>query len=682
MIAPPTPISVASIIPSSLGDSSIFSGGDERLQLSLQQSWKPPKTNKENGEDSPKVRALFEKVQQLEQLLSEYMPDKGPGNSNPPESTEPAPPQLRGTLSKTRFFGQSHWMNLVGLFDIIAAPTGTSSIPTHGFSKRIMTTNVPAVMKKCKAIAKSTKFRIFDEWKANPDFRSSIPCPETCEILLDAYFRTTELAFRIFHIPTFRKEYDQYRNQPLLASDSFILRMLLAMAIGVTYYQEPDAETLRTQAKKWIYAAQSWLSEIPYEKSRLNIAGLQLHCLLLIARQSLVVVADLVWISAGSLVRRAFSMGLHRDPKYFPNMSVLQAEIRRRLWATIAELNLQCSVESGMRPLICLDDFDTEAPANINDEDIDENTSIAPVSKPSNVFTQTSIQIILLSSLRTRIEILQVSNTLNSEPSYEEVSRLGEIMNNECRANCSFVRKIRSQKAEPRPTQLQCNVLDLYLRRYILILCSFLATKPQNDPRHYFARKICLDSSVTMVSYASNENGTKQSLKDFPYDDYTCLRTRSGGFFESVIPHSVIIIFHELVTQLKEQDSFIGQSKELRQPLKNILREACELLAVRVSVGKNNVKGHLLFSAALGQIEAIEAGTSVSQGAVDGAKRSAEICSALLADTEPVLAPESEDAQRDGLGFETQDWSMDFVMPDAWLFSAWDGSQGDDWPIP
>ncbi|TVY35307.1 Transcription factor [Lachnellula subtilissima] len=608
------------------------------------------------------------------------MPDGGPGISNPPKSTEPRA-QLRGILSKTRFCGPSHWMNLVGLFDIIATPTGTS-VPTHSFSKGIMTTDVPAVLKKCKAIAKSSKFKIYDEWKANPDFRASIPPSETCEVLLDAYFRTTESAFRIFHIPTFRKEYDQYRNQPLLASDSFILRMLLAMAIGVTYYQEPDVETLRTQAKKWIYAAQSWLSEIPYEKSRLSIAGLQLHCLLLIARQSLVVVADLVWISAGSLVRRAFSMGLHRDPKYFPNMSVLQAEIRRRLWATITELNVQCSVESGMRPLICSDDFDTESPANINDEDIDENTTIPPVSKPNDVFTQTSIQIILLSSLRTRIEILQVSNNLNSEPSYEEVSRLGEIMNIECRANCSFVRKIRNQKAEARPTQLQCNVLDLYLRRFILILCCSIATKPQNDPQQYFARKICLDSSVAMVSYASSESGTKQSLKDFPYDDYTCLRTRSGGFFESVIPHSIIIIFHELVTQLKEQDSFISQSQELRKPLKDILREACELLAVRVSVGKNNVKGHLLFSAALGQIEAIEAGTSVSQGAVEGAKRSAEICSALMADTESVLAPELESTQQDGLGFETQDWSMDFVMPDAWLFSAWDGSQGDDWPIP
>jgi hypothetical protein len=84
-----------------------------------------------------------------------------------------------------------------------------------------------------------------------------------------------------------------------------------------------------------------------------------------------------------------------------------------------------------------------------------------------------------------------------------------------------------------------------------------------------------------MVSYASSESGTKQSLKDFPYDDYTYLKTRSGVFFETALLHSIIVIFFELVTQLKEQDSFIEQSRDFRQPLKNILHDARDLLAVR-----------------------------------------------------------------------------------------------------
>lgn len=178
-----------------------------------------------------------------------------------------------------------------------------------------------------------------------------------------------------------------------------------------------------------------------------------------------------------------------------------------------------------------------------------------------------------------------------------------------------------------------------------------------------------------MLSYASTESGLKQSLQHLPYDDYTCLRTRSGGFFENIFTHSMIMIFFELVTQLKEQDSstplFMAQTKTL----KNILYDARDLIAARIKVAENNVKGHLLFSAALGQIEAMEAGTSPYQGAVEGAKRSAEMCFGMLADRESALTPEAEteNTLQDGVGFDMQDWGMDFVMPDAWLFSGWDG---------
>ena len=118
MNEPPTPISVIPTASLSLGNLSISGNRDECLQRHSQKSWKSPNTYKENTEDSPKVRALLEKVQRLEQLLSEYMPDGAPGNSNPPISIEPRA-QLRGTLSKTRFFGQSHWMNLIGLVRLI-----------------------------------------------------------------------------------------------------------------------------------------------------------------------------------------------------------------------------------------------------------------------------------------------------------------------------------------------------------------------------------------------------------------------------------------------------------------------------------------------------------------------------------------------------------------------------------
>ena len=118
MVEAPTPIPV---IPTLLSNVSISGIRDEPPPQLPQKSWRSPITCNENTEDSPKVRALLEKVQKLEQLLSDYMPDgvsdRVLGKPLPPIRPTTIEPraQIRGILSKTRFFGQSHWMNSIRL---------------------------------------------------------------------------------------------------------------------------------------------------------------------------------------------------------------------------------------------------------------------------------------------------------------------------------------------------------------------------------------------------------------------------------------------------------------------------------------------------------------------------------------------------------------------------------------
>lgn len=123
------------------------------------------------------------------------------------------------------------------------------------------------------------------------------------------------------------------------------------MSIGGCFYQGPDSAHYRTESKKWVFAAQAWLST-PFEKAKLHISAIQIQCLLIIARQYCSISGDLVWISAGSLLRMAMQMGFHRDPASLPKIGILQGEMRRRLWATIIELNIQSSINSGMPLLI------------------------------------------------------------------------------------------------------------------------------------------------------------------------------------------------------------------------------------------------------------------------------------------------------------------------------------------
>lgn len=116
------------------------------------------------------------------------------------------------------------------------------------------------------------------------------------------------------------------------------------------------------------------------------------------------------WTLSGSLLHFACMQGLHRDPKHFAELSFLDAESRRRLWATVLELLLQTSIDAYVSPTFCLDDFDTEPPSNLNDADFDQHTSVHPTPRPEGEFTQTSIQVLLQQSIRCRLDTLKFLN--------------------------------------------------------------------------------------------------------------------------------------------------------------------------------------------------------------------------------------------------------------------------------
>ena len=123
--------------------------------------------------------------------------------------------------------------------------------------------------------------------------------------------------------------------------------------IGSCFYRDEhgDHGTLRDLARTWILHAQTWLG-VAYDKGQLGLVSVQVHCLLLLARQVNGLGGDLTWVSAGALTRTAMSMGLHRDPNVFPNVTPFFAEMRRRLWLTVLELDVQASLDSGTPPLM------------------------------------------------------------------------------------------------------------------------------------------------------------------------------------------------------------------------------------------------------------------------------------------------------------------------------------------
>ncbi|KAJ2956214.1 hypothetical protein NQ176_g11334 [Zarea fungicola] len=356
------------------------------------------------------------------------------------------------------------------------------------------------VLYQCKKICQDIKTSRLPPL-ASRDLGKKTVSRELSDELVNAYLRTFEGVYRVLHVPTFRQEYATYWENPSEASEAFLILLQLCMVLGTSIRESPAS--LKSIAIRWIYEAQMWLM-LPPEKSRMTLTGIQIMCLLTLAKMTCGVSADLTWVMAGSLVRTAMYIGLHRDPSHISEMTVYKAEMRRRLWATIMELNLQYAFEAGGMPLISCDDYDTLPPAELDDDKLDDSIDdVGNRIASSAVATQSSVLVQVYKSFPVRLKLLQYTNDFRVNFNYDETLRLNSELTKACR---SFTQTIGDLVRRPDGTSTlfdpegdgPITSFHISLAEVILYRCFHALHFPVlftsfDDPKFYFSRKMCLD---------------------------------------------------------------------------------------------------------------------------------------------------------------------------------------------
>ncbi|KAH7163548.1 hypothetical protein B0J13DRAFT_616132 [Dactylonectria estremocensis] len=553
--------------------------------------------------DGSTVDALAARVRELEQKLSETflasrLADDRLENHREQEH-EHAP--MKGTVSKTRFFGQSHWMNGADMFPSILGIMSQAEARKMGPHR---------IFVRCKTLARTIKENRLKPISSS-SLGKSIPMKSLADQLVDAYFRTFEGTVRILHVPTFRAEYERYWQNPSAANDVFVMQLQLCMALGATVHD--DLFSLRSAAMQWVHEAQLWLL-LPPEKSRMTIGGIQIMCMLTIAKATCAVGQDLTWVAAGGLVRQAMYMGLHRDPKHLADMSVYRAEMRRRLWATILELNLQSSYDAGGPPLISAHHYDTQLPANINDDQLSDESerTKAPPNKP-DALTDMSVQLALLKSQALRLTIIRHVNELRSQESYPETLRLNSELTKACRRLTEALAALTyAQKQVTRPiiTQFHCSLVQLFIYRCFISLHLPMLRRAAEDPTMYYSRKVSLDCSLKIaqicnLSYPRFPSAPPGSLD--PRTSFDRLITNGAGLFRVVPVQTLFFVAMELIKKKEEERDALDTIPSMgSRELRLVLEAAMVWTERRIRSGETNIKGHCFIAACIALADAID----------------------------------------------------------------------------
>jgi hypothetical protein len=334
--------------------------------------------------------------------------------------------------------------------------------------------------------------------------REFLPPKPYCDRLIAIYCNYFERTFRVLHIPTFLLQYERLWTSayPEASTSSVIPQLTSVMTMA--YHMDDAKERSDDQTHKSylkgaaIDLVQAWIDELT-RKQRTELPTLQVEVLLLLSKSLRGLHPEKLWTSTGALVRSAMVMGLNLDPSAVTDFAPYQAEMRRRLWATILEIDLQASMTTGM-PLV-LPDPVCLVPSNLNDLDFDELSDSLPMSRSLDIYTDNIYQVILASSLPQRLKALSLVQ--RSAPDLQDAISLGRKVER-CINSKPQVVCLRTNGVTPLDggSLLHRVLLDLYLRRPALCLYKpLLLGPPQDTPVHLEIQRHCLDSSLAILSY-------------------------------------------------------------------------------------------------------------------------------------------------------------------------------------
>ncbi|KAL4908865.1 hypothetical protein BDW74DRAFT_174093 [Aspergillus multicolor] len=488
-----------------------------------------------------------------------------------PGSTIPSSSGIRGAISKTRVFGSGHWMNTFSLMEGLSTlePIGECFHAFSSIANGAPSNEVAETISECKRLAQMIKQQRPSRRSLPADLHLYLPSRTIMDELVQLYFKTFEPCYGILDYSSFMARYTTGPESSESTDRSHLLVVLLLMTVAGPLHNEASVRSvMAAKARTSIDIAQTWLSA-PLEKDRLSLSALQVNCLLLLSRQVNLVGSDLVWISAGSLLRMAMQMGLHQDPDLLGRMDTGEKNLRRRLWYTIIEMNLQAAIDAGMPPMVTDEDFNTKPPSDMDDRELP------------------NFQAVLAKSLSLRVRATKVINSMQDEPSYDRILELGSKLASACSEAARAIDRSTSTRG------FASSFCSHLLRRFPLSLHYRYAIRAKPNPLYSHSRHACLEAALDLVSF----------LEDRVY----CRALVSGGgMFRDLITRGALVIFLELNPDAEADASmFTKRRNRARQEVLLVdARRVVQYAKDRVLHGDMNVKTYVCLSMMLAQVEA------------------------------------------------------------------------------
>lgn len=202
------------------------------------------------------------------------------------------------------------------------------------------------------------------------------------------------------------------------------------------------------------------------------------------------------------MVRLAMHMGMHRDPKHYPDMTPFEGEMRRRAWMLLTEIDRLVSYQFGLPSNVHAGIADTELPRNLHDTDFDVDSTELPPSRPETERTICLHNIVKARLLRVFGDITSALNSRDGL-TYGTFARLDKQLEETHKATPSILqhRSFSSSLADPVDLIMQRYWLEFSYQKSRLILHRQFLARGRMDKRFEYSRRTCLDAATQILKH-------------------------------------------------------------------------------------------------------------------------------------------------------------------------------------
>ncbi|KAF6820313.1 C6 zinc finger domain-containing protein [Colletotrichum plurivorum] len=475
-----------------------------------------------------------------------------------------------------------------------------------------------------------------DKFFAQPDphLEALLPPKEQVDALVEVYIDQFEQMHRIIHIPTFRREYSQFWENPSESRYAAFTALVLAIIAVANCIHTHDSlrftgmiSNAQTTAERWIKAVEEWQGNQSMKHRKL--IHYQIACLLYLSKRVNTVKKKRFWTNSGALIQDGISVGLHREPSHMSGkISVYNQEMRRRIWATVQEFDMQASFDHGLPTLVSQLHYDVQPPRNLDDEDFDEDTTQLPPSKPGKEYTYSSYQNLARQSLPLRMELSRLLCGPPGEIDYDQVIRYTNDITHEIDSLPSWEHNNNNTHGGKRPL-LAYTLLHIQLRQYIIPLHQPFLKLRKSNAKYQYSEIIYYNAArdIVLLHDKLYEQGIR-SLNFLREDTLTtAVNLCSVTMLQPRGSTNMIMINSQHTVKLLEKCLTMKEDRLLR-------------------CGNNEPWGYSIMCSALGLLEAHLGTKTTEQAKASSAERFVQLHYKLLANQEPPVSSQQSELSK------------------------------------